>query len=147
MNTMTSMSRVARRAALAGVAVVLACATVPKPAALTDAEALYQKLAVSNAEARVAGEMIRTRDAIGSAQAAYNSHENSQFVGGLSRIALRAAQTAEAVDARDMAQKAADSLQKARLNRLLTLSRRSALSSRRNSSSRRRRSPRCRRRT
>ena len=123
MNPTTSMTRiVARSAALAGVAVALACATVPKPAALSEAEALYQKLAVSNAETRVAGEMIRTRDAIGSAQLAYNGHENSQFVNGLSRIALRAAQTAEAVDARDMAQKAADSLQKARLNRLLSLS-------------------------
>ena len=80
MNPTTSMPRiVARSAALAGVAVALACATVPKPAALSEAEALYQKLAVSNAETRVAGEMIRTRDAIGSAQLAYNGHENSQI--------------------------------------------------------------------
>lgn len=123
MNAMTwTTRRVARRAALAGAAVVLGCASAQKPASLTEAEAIYQRLAVANAEARVAGEMIRTRDAIGSAQTAFNSRENTEFVGGLSNIALRAAQTAEAIDARDMAQKAADSLQKARLTRLLSLS-------------------------
>jgi outer membrane protein OmpA-like peptidoglycan-associated protein len=98
-----------------------ACATVGKPAELTQAESIYQRLQVANAESRIAGEMLRAREAITAAQAAVESQGGKDYLNGVSHIALRAAQTAEAVDERNASRTAADSLEKARLVRLSML--------------------------
>ena len=66
--------------------------------------------------------MIRARDAISAAEQAFATRQHRDYVEGLAHIALRAAQTAEAEQARVTAQGAADTLQTSRLNRLLTLS-------------------------
>ena len=100
------------------VASLAACASVQKPGELTQAEQIYQRLQVAGADARLAGEMLRARDAIQAAQQAVEAQEGRDYLGGLAHIALRAAQTAEAVDERDRSRSAADSLQRARLARL-----------------------------
>lgn len=112
----------ARLALLAGAALVAACASVPKPAALTQAEAIHQRLEAAGAEQRVEADMIRSREAISQAQTAVGNNENTGYVNGLSHIALRLAQTAEATDAAALARAATDSLTKLRLSRSLTLS-------------------------
>ena len=120
---MTRAFRLTRLAAgLAAAALLGACASVQKPDSLSRAEGIYERLASSGADTRVAGEMLRAREAISSAQVAVQRKQNDEYVGGLSHIALRAAQTAEAAEARIAARRAADSLQQARLQRLLTLS-------------------------
>jgi len=108
--------------ALALGAAVTACASTQKPATLSQAESIYQTLSAQGAEERVRGEMIEARAAIGESQAAVARKRNQEYVDGLSYIALRAAQTAEAEHQRLLAASQADSLQKARLSRLLTLS-------------------------
>ena len=116
------MTRALRLTTLAAAALLSACASVQKPDSLSRAEGIYERLASSGADTRVAGEMLRAREAISSAQVAVQRKQNSEYVGGLSHIALRSAQTAEAAEARIAARRAADSLQQARLQRLLTLS-------------------------
>src|SRR5919202_302545 len=111
-----------RTFALAAVAAAtLACASTQTPASLSDARALYQRLAGEGADQRVSGEMLRAREAIARAEGAVARHQNQDYVNGLSHIALRTAQTAEAANARVVAVRTTDSLRTARLNRLLTL--------------------------
>lgn len=114
----------ARRGALAiaAAAALAACASTQKPATLVQAESIYQRLATSGGEQRAEADMIRTREAISQAQNAASSRQNHDYVNGLANIALRTAQTAEAHDAQVLAQSATDSLTKARLARLLSLS-------------------------
>ena len=103
-------------------AAMSACASTQKPETLSQAETIYQQLATQGADETVRGEMIEAREAIGEGQSAVARKRNQDYVNGLSYIALRAAQTAEAEYQRLQAAGATDSLQKARLNRLLTLS-------------------------
>ena len=115
--------RIPRRTTAAVVAAVLlaACASTQKPGALLQAESIYQHLATSGAQQRVEGDLIKAQQAIGSAQTAVGQNQNQDYVNGVSSIALRAAQTAEANDMRVTAGRQADSLRTARLNRLLLL--------------------------
>lgn len=108
--------------ALALGSTLTACASTQKPASLTQAETIYQTLVTRGADEQVRGEMIEAREAIGEGQTAVARKRNQDYVDGLSYIALRAAQVAEAEHQRLMAMNAVDSLQKARLSRLLTLS-------------------------
>jgi outer membrane protein OmpA-like peptidoglycan-associated protein len=108
--------------AVAAAALAAACASTQRPPTLVQAETIYNRLASSGAEQRAEGDMIRTREAIAQAQNAASQHQNRDYVAGLSNIALRNAQTAEAHDAQVLAQAATDSLTKARLARLLSLS-------------------------
>ena len=79
-----------RRTALAAVAILGlgACASAGQPASLTQAEAIYTRLEQSGANARVEADMIKSREAIASAQNAAAQRENRDYVGGLSNIAL-----------------------------------------------------------
>jgi outer membrane protein OmpA-like peptidoglycan-associated protein len=113
------MSRIAMVAAILASA---ACASVQKPSALTQAEALNQVLAEQGANRRVEGAMIRLRDALTDAQNAYSSKEAQEFVDGLSHIALRMAQVADAENARLIANSATDSLKRETLARQLARS-------------------------
>ncbi|MFN2400716.1 MAG: OmpA family protein [Gemmatimonadaceae bacterium] len=101
---------------------ILGCASAKPPGELVQARSLYSSLSVAGAERRVEGEMIKAREAINDADIAVSQRKNQDFVNGLSHIALRNAQTADAANARVQAQAAADSLRTARLNRLLALS-------------------------
>ena len=103
-------------------ATLTACASTQKPASLSQAESIYQALVARGADQQVRGEMIEAREAIGDGQTAVARKRNQDYVDGLSYIALRAAQVAEAEHQRLLAMNATDSLQKARLSRLLTLS-------------------------
>jgi outer membrane protein OmpA-like peptidoglycan-associated protein len=113
--------RLGRLALVACMAVAGACATTRRPAQLSQAEVIYQNLQ-GRVDASVENDVIRARDAISAAQQALDSRQHRDYVEGLAHIALRAAQTAEAEQARVTAQTAADTLRNARLNRLLTLS-------------------------
>ena len=113
--------RAARLAAVAGLLVAGACATTRQPAQLSQAEAIYQTLQ-GRTDPSIEADVIRARDAISAAQQALTSRQNPDYVQGMAHIALRAAQTAEAEQARVTAQNGADTLRTARLNRLLTLS-------------------------
>jgi outer membrane protein OmpA-like peptidoglycan-associated protein len=105
-----------------GVAALAACASRQPPAELVQARTLYTSLQTSGADRRASGEMLRAQEAIARADVAVAQRQNAEYVNGLSHVALRAAQTAEAASARALAQAQADSLRTARLNRLLTLS-------------------------
>jgi len=120
---LTSITRRTGRAALLALALTAgaACATTRRPAQLSQAEAIYQALQ-GRTDASVESDVIRARDAISAAQQALDSRQHRDYVEGLAHIALRAAQTAEAEQARVTAQGAADTLQTSRLNRLLALS-------------------------
>jgi outer membrane protein OmpA-like peptidoglycan-associated protein len=119
--------RAARRSALAAgaalaAALAAACASVQKPATLSQAEEIYRRLEAGGAEQRVEADMIRSREAIAQAQGAVGNNENTVYVSGLGHIALRTAQTAEATNAAALARAAADSLTRLRLSRSLALS-------------------------
>ena len=114
--------RLSHYATIAAVVVTAACASTRTPGSLTQAESLYQSLLGRGADQRVEAEMIRTRQAIEEARMAVTNNRPQPYVEGLGRIALRHAQSAEAIEAAVLAQRATDSLQKARLNRLLSLS-------------------------
>jgi outer membrane protein OmpA-like peptidoglycan-associated protein len=107
---------------IAAVVLNAACASTRAPASLTQAESLYQSLLGRGADQRVEAEMIRTRQAIEDARMAVTNSRPQPYAEGLARIALRHAQSAEAIEAAVLAQRATDSLQKARLNRLLSMS-------------------------
>jgi outer membrane protein OmpA-like peptidoglycan-associated protein len=98
-----------------------ACASTQRPPALSQAETIYQQLSGAGAEGRVEGDLLKAREAINQADIAVTQRKNQDYVNGLSNIALRYAQTAQANDARLLAVAALDSLRTARLNRLLTL--------------------------
>lgn len=104
------------------VAVLSGCASAKPPGELLQARTLYTSLSAAGAERRVEGEMIKAREAINDADIAVSKRENQEFVNGLSHVALRNTQTADAANARVVAKAQADSLRTARLNRLLALS-------------------------
>ena len=106
--------------ALAGLAVG-ACASAKKPGYLTQAEGIYSSLAARGGNETVEAEMIKTRQAIDSANMALTHNRSQKYVDGVSYVALRAAQTAEAEEGRRAAMRATDSLKTARLNKLLSL--------------------------
>ena len=110
--TMSTLSRVA---ALGLVAVALACASTQRPAALSQAQTIYDSLESSGARQRVEGGLIRTREAINVARTAVDRNQNQEYVNGLAHIALRTAQTTEAEYKQQVAQQMADSLQRASL--------------------------------
>jgi outer membrane protein OmpA-like peptidoglycan-associated protein len=112
-----STTSAARRGALliALAAVSAACASTQRPAALSQAQQIYDSLETRGARQRVEGGLIRTREAITMAQTAVDRNQNQEYVNGLAHIALRTAQTTEAEYEQFVAQQAADSLQRARL--------------------------------
>jgi outer membrane protein OmpA-like peptidoglycan-associated protein len=103
-------------------AALAACSSSRPPAELVQARTLYATLQTQGADRRASGEMLRAQEAINRADVAVARGQNRDYVAGLSHIALRTTQTAEAAHARATAQASADSLRTARLNRLLTLS-------------------------
>lgn len=117
-----SIRRVALLAALALTGAFTACASTQRPAALTEAEAIYNRLSTTGANERAEADLIRTREAITDAQRGFSETGNRDYVNGLANIALRAAQTAEATNQRAMAMSATDSLTKERLRRSLSAS-------------------------
>lgn len=111
-----------KRTLLASLIFVAACAPAVKPLALRDAEAIYTLLVSNGAERRVEGPVIRMREAIKQAQEAFTQNRDSRYQEGLANIARRYALAAEAENQRVIAEEATDSLTKARLQRLVTLS-------------------------
>lgn len=111
-----------RNAAIAFAAIATgACATAKAPQYLTQADQIYSALAARGGNETVEAEMIKTRQALDSAHTALTMNRSQKYVDGVSYVALRAAQTAEATEARRVAMRAADSLKTARLKRLLSL--------------------------
>ncbi|MGQ0715152.1 MAG: OmpA family protein [Gemmatimonadaceae bacterium] len=106
----------------AAVMVAAACATTRPSPELAQARAIYQGLMSTGADRRVEGDLLRTNNAIIEADAAFTTRKDQDDVDALGHIALRLAQTAEANNQRQLAERAADSLQRARLQRLLTMS-------------------------
>jgi outer membrane protein OmpA-like peptidoglycan-associated protein len=104
------------------VAFTAACATTRPSSELAEARGIHQRLMSSGADRRVEADLLRTNTAIVEADAAFNARNDQDDVDALGHIALRLAQTAEANNARLLAQRAADSLRTVRLRRLLTLS-------------------------
>lgn len=99
-----------------------ACATIRKPATLTQAEALDQVLTEQGAQRRAEAAMIRSREALTAAQTAFAAKEPQEFVDGLSHVALRLAQVADAENARSLAMSGTDSLKRETLARQLARS-------------------------
>jgi outer membrane protein OmpA-like peptidoglycan-associated protein len=102
--------------------VLVGCATTRPSGELAQARAIHQGLVSSGADRRVEADMLRTNTAIAEADAAFTARKHQSDVDALGRIALRLAQTAEANNARLVAERVSDSLRTARLQRLLTLS-------------------------
>jgi outer membrane protein OmpA-like peptidoglycan-associated protein len=111
-----------KRVLVALVMLAAACAPAVKPLALRDAEAIYSLLISNGAETRVEGPVIRTREAIKQANEAFTTGRESRYQEGLANVARRYALAAEAENQRVIAEQQSDSLQKARLQRLVTLS-------------------------
>ncbi len=107
---------------LAALLATSACVTVRKPAALTQAEALDQVLNEQGADRRAEAAMIRSREALATAQRAFTAKEPQEFIDNLSHVALRLAQVAEAHNTRVLATSAADSLRRETLARQLARS-------------------------
>src|SRR5688500_15627731 len=101
---------------------LVGCATTRPSGELAQARAIHQGLVSSGADRRVEADMLRTNTAIAEADAALAARKHQSDVDALGRIALRLAQTAEANNARLVAERVSDSLRTARLQRLLTLS-------------------------
>jgi outer membrane protein OmpA-like peptidoglycan-associated protein len=106
----------------AALAVTAACATIRPSAELGEARTIYQRLMSAGADRRVEADLLRVNNAIIEADAAFTARKAQEDVDALGHIALRLAQTAEANNERFLAERAADSLRMARLERLLTLS-------------------------
>ena len=113
------MRYVALAAAMLAVA---GCVTIRKPASLTQAEALNQVLNEQGANRRAEAALIRSREALVAAQNALAAKEAQEYVDGLSHIALRMAQVADAENARVLANSATDSLKSETLRRQLARS-------------------------
>jgi outer membrane protein OmpA-like peptidoglycan-associated protein len=112
-----------KRTALVALAFTLgACASVQKPAELTQAEGLYQMLDEQGAARRAEGALIRARAALDSARNAFAARETQEYVDALAHVALRMAQVAEAENSRLLATSAADSLKRETLSRQLARS-------------------------
>ena len=103
-------------------AMTAACASVRKPNALTQAEALDQVLTEQGANRRAEAAMIRSREALVTAQNAFNSKQTQEFVDNMALVALRLAQVAEAENSRVLAMTATDSLRRETLARQLARS-------------------------
>jgi outer membrane protein OmpA-like peptidoglycan-associated protein len=101
--------------------VTAACATIRPSGELAEARTIYQRLMTAGADRQVEADLLRTNSAIIEADAAFTARKAQEDVDALSHVALRLAQTAEANNARLLAERAADSLRTARLQRLLTL--------------------------
>lgn len=99
-----------------------ACATTRPSGELAQARGIYQELISAGADRRVEADLLRANSAIVDAEAAFTARKAQEDVDALGHIALRLAQTAEANNERLLAERAADSLRTARLQRLLTLS-------------------------
>src|SRR5215472_4987018 len=112
-----------RRFILTGALVFLgACgASIQRPESLTQAQSLYQTLQTQGADRRAEGDMIRAKGAIDTAQNAFSQAQNQEYVNGIAAVALRMTQTAEASNARALAQRATDSLHDARMAKQLAL--------------------------
>lgn len=120
--TRSRLVRVSRNGLVLAAAVALAaCASTQKPASLTQAEQLYQTLLTQGADRRVEGDMIRAKAVLDTAQTAVAQAQGQEYVNGMSDVALRTAQTAQEDDQRAVAQRAADSLHEARLQKQLAL--------------------------
>ena len=104
------------------VAATAACATIRKPDALTQAEALDQVLTEQGANRRAEAAMIRSREALVTAQNAFAGKEPQEFVNAMAHVALRLAQVADAENARALALSATDSLRRETLARQLARS-------------------------
>ena len=113
---------IARLAVVAAALVLTGCASTRPSGELAQARTLHQTLVSSGADRRVEADMLRTNTAIAEAEAAFSTRKHQEDVDALGHIALRLAQTAEANNARLLADRAADSLRTTRLQRLLTLS-------------------------
>lgn len=100
------------------------CGAGTAPPALEQARAMHAGLVQRGADRRTEteGSVLRTREAIKTAETALDEGRNRDYVGALSDIALNTAKTAEAVEATINAKTAADSARTARLNRLLAMS-------------------------
>jgi outer membrane protein OmpA-like peptidoglycan-associated protein len=112
----------ARLSILTGALMLLACATIRPSNELAEARTIYQRLMSEGADRRVEADLLRTNTAIANADAAFRENKAQQDVDALGHVALRLAQTAEANNQRLLADRVADSLRTARLQRLLTLS-------------------------
>ena len=108
-------------ACAAGALIVAACATAGPPPSLLQAKSLYATLQSQGATRRAEGPMIRTEQAIALADNAQAEGRMGEYIAGLSDIALRTAQEAEAENARVLARAAADSLRAERDQKLLSL--------------------------
>jgi OOP family OmpA-OmpF porin len=109
-------------AATAALAAAAACASTQAPAALREAETIYNTTATTDGERLIAGDLLRAREAINQAQVAVSRNQNAEYVNGMSQIALSTAKEARANYQRMKAQAAADSLRQARMTALLSLS-------------------------
>lgn len=119
---MINSERISRISVLAALLATAGCASIQKPAELTQAEALHQVVTEQGANIRVEGAVIRSREALVAAQDAYLAKEPQEYVDGLAHIALRMAQVAEAENSRVMAMSATDSLKRETLGRQLARS-------------------------
>lgn len=106
----------------AALTLTAACATTRPSGELAEARTIYQGLMSAGADRRIEADLLRTNSALIEADAAFTARKAQEDVDALGHIALRLAQTAEANNARLLAERAADSLRTARLQRLLTLS-------------------------
>jgi len=114
--------RLVAAAAMAALVSAAGCASTQAPAALREAETIYNTTATTDGERLIAGDLLRAREAINQAQVAVSRRQNQEYVNGMSHIALRTAQEARANYQRMKAQAAADSLRQARMTALLSLS-------------------------
>jgi outer membrane protein OmpA-like peptidoglycan-associated protein len=103
-------------------AVTAGCAAIRPSGELAEARTIYQRLMSAGADRRVEADLLRVNSAIVDADAAFTARKAQEDVDALGHIALRLAQTADANNDRILAERAADSLRTARLERLLTLS-------------------------
>jgi OOP family OmpA-OmpF porin len=106
----------------AGLTLTAACAATRPSGELAEARTIYEGLMSAGADRQVEADLLRANSAIIEGDAAFTAGKAQEDVDALGHIALRLAQTAEANNARLLADRAADSLRTARLQRLLLLS-------------------------
>ncbi len=107
---------------ISALAALAACGSTQAPASLSQAKAIYSQLSASGAERRAGASFIKAQEAINQADVAVAQRQNSEYVAGISEVALKLAQTAEAENATALAKDSTVALRTARLNRLVTLS-------------------------
>jgi OOP family OmpA-OmpF porin len=106
----------------AGLTLTAACAATRPSGELAEARTIYEGLMSAGADRQVEADLLRANSAISEGDAAFTAGKAQEDVDALGHIALRLAQTAEANNARLLADRAADSLRTLRLQRLLLLS-------------------------